>query len=333
MSISYMGKDPFPTVIIDADTLQQYKYIVNGLNIEAEWYGFVKYNEKANHLHIMGEAFIPDQVATGTSANATPAQIIDMLGRIDDYCEENEPGYDENDLGIHLHSHVRMDTFESQTDLKQKHELVEDYRNDYLNEDHKRTNRYLLKGIMNQHNDLFLEIIDLETLLVKECKWHIAMESDSLDRLDNDLKERIKKAPPQNNTIRGGNTNLKVIDDFDYASSFNNFDDFEFAHVTHVSSKQLVEVHVEDMLEILELLENTGSTNSAKGEILESIKEFVKRQFGKELFGNFNVRMMHYNLQFLVGEKVAHSTKPLLKADLDAIGTDIMYNIYGVVAQ
>lgn len=329
MSISYLGKDPFPKVIIDADTLQQFRYIVNNLKIEAEWYGFVKHYEEQNYLHIMGEAFVPDQVATGTSANATPTQIIGMLERIDDYCEKEKPDYDMNDLGVHMHSHVNLGTSPSPTDETQKRELVEDYQRDYLNKDHPRTNRFLLKGIMNQKDELFLEIIDLQTLLVKESTWYTAMDTDSLDRLNHDLEKRIVKGTTQYGNKNNVKTLPKVMD-FDYQESFYDFDDFEYAHLLHVSSKQTVEVHVEDMLEILELLTNTSSANAVTGDLLVEIKDFIKKRFGKQLYGNFKIRMFDQDIEFLLGEKLAYSVNGLLKYDLDQMSNKIMYGIYGV---
>lgn len=320
MTIRYMGDDKFPQVLIEPDALQQFKHIVNGLTIEAEWYGFVKYNKEHNYLLIMGDSFVPEQVASGTSADATPQQIMKMLERIDDHCEaDKDLDYGINDLGIHMHSHVRLDTSPSSTDEDQKIELVENYQREYLNDKHPRSNPYFIKGIMNQKDELFLEVIDLNTLLVKETQWFVAMDRDVLERLDTELKNVSEK---QFNNV-GKVTSLQAKPTNSY------YNEAEYIHVTHDSSKRTVEVITEDILDDLALFIGSSVHEPITTVELSDAHKFVTSVFNADLRGNFTIKSKHLSLAFMIGEKTAYSFNNFPLHDFKYLEQECMYGSYG----
>ena len=189
MSISYLGSDDFPTVIIDSYTLLQFKHIVDTVgNREAEWYGFSTYQEKSNLILIQGDALLPKQSVSSATATVTEEQMGEFLEYADDHCENGKKSYSINQMNVHMHSHVNMNTSPSGQDEKQKMELAEDYRRNYLDENSDYNERYLVKGIMNKKDEVFLEVIDLETWMVKKCQWSEAYYGDTLDRIAEEVK-------------------------------------------------------------------------------------------------------------------------------------------------
>ena len=205
MTTQYIGpKYEAPSIIIDPYTLQQYQYIVDKIgNLEAEWYGFSRYDEENHLLIVYGDALIPEQTVSGTSASVTSEQMGKFMEYVDDHCEGKK--YNLTNMNVHMHSHVNMAVSPSTTDETQKVELAQDYRANYLDDKNEYNERYLLKGIMNKKGELFLEVIDLENWLVKSTTWSGAWYGSDLDRFEKEIKGISKYVAPVTNTYNYNN--------------------------------------------------------------------------------------------------------------------------------
>lgn len=121
------------------------QYLVAAYDSEVAWHGTVKRVEAGKSDFVVTDIFVYPQEVTGATVNTDQKGYREWMYGTEDDPDSGLPDEIFNNLKFHGHSHVRMDTSPSPTDLEHQQSLVSQLDNDMfyifiiMNKDNKRT--------------------------------------------------------------------------------------------------------------------------------------------------------------------------------------------------
>lgn len=172
------GEFVFPKVFYTPEVAAAIDYIVDNVDTEAGWFGYV---EEQGTDYLITDIYVPKQIVSGASVDIAPDAVAALT------MELLDTGKDPSKLRYHGHSHVNMAVSPSTTD--------QDMIDDFLEHAD-----YFIRGIYNKKGDARVDVYHPKDRLV----FHLVdagpvnnIPEEFFDHLDDMISGNIKVYKPK----------------------------------------------------------------------------------------------------------------------------------------